>query len=434
MAHLPPPHSLNKDNSNDNNKGASSSLLSARQRLKQQRELEERRRFGLAPLAVDAEASALANQTIEISPNVPHTLSQAPWFYEVNGPTLTHQRLDPSKATVTNIIDDKVDRVVVLGKATRYVAGACQNCGSKTHKTKECFQVKKKVGSKYTGQVTGVDIQLETTEKTYSQKRDRFVGDVGVDMLKQDVSEDSGNLESSDSRASKNSLAMEDENESAKKKSKVEVFTAAAAQHGGVEIKALPKYLQNLDAMESGEVFFDPKTGSMRGNPNALPSSDHLTTEQGEGTEEVPTDISTRFQGDLARYRSGDYHLYLEHQHRFLTGATTSFVDFELDKAIGSLRNAQKRSQDDDEFISEKNEVDETENGSGGNRLIEKAADVEEVSPDLLAAAAMAMGVPLPPAPSPPSSSSSSSEVKGQRNLTSLVERLYKVKGASDTS
>lgn len=428
MAHLPPPNSLHN---NDNNKGASSSLLSARQRLKQQRELEERRRFGLAPLAVDAEASAQANQTVEISPNVPHTLSQAPWFYEVNGPTLTHQRLDPSKATATNVIEDKIDKVVVLGKASRYVAGACQNCGSKTHKTKECFQAKKKVGAKYTGQVTGVDIKLETTEKTYAQKRDRFVGDVGVDLLKQHAPDEDGSLDPlSSTTTSKSCLSTEEESESTRKKAKVEVFTAAAAQHGGVEIKALPKYLQNLDAMESGEVFFDPKTGSMRGNPNALPSSDHVPSEG--TTAELGTDVGTRFQGDLARYRSGDYHLYLEHQHRFLTGATTSFVDFELDKAIGSLKSAQQRDQndDDDEFICEKNVETKQAKGSSSALAAGKAIE-EDVSPDTLAAAAMALGVPLPPSPPPQNTTSTTEGNPPTRNLASLVERLYKVKSSS---
>uniref|UniRef100_A0A0A9YWP8 Pre-glycoprotein polyprotein GP complex n=1 Tax=Lygus hesperus TaxID=30085 RepID=A0A0A9YWP8_LYGHE len=85
------------------------------------------------------------------------------------------------------------------------------------------------------------------------------------------------------------------------------------ASHGGLEIKELPKYLQQLDG--SGETLFDAKTGAMRANPNS-------------------GDPSRLFQGDLNRYHSGDFHHYVETQHRFLTGQSQSFVDFTYDEEV----------------------------------------------------------------------------------------------------
>lgn len=417
-----------------------SKLQSARQRLRAQRELEERRRFGLAPLAVDVEASAAAKTTVEISPNVPQALAQAPWFYQVEGPTLSHQRLDPSTTTSSTVLRDEVDKVVVLGKAHTYTAGACQNCGSRTHRTSECFKAKKRVGAKYTGKVTGLDVQLvgKSKELSYSQKRDRFIGDVGVNLLagtemKEGMemgAEGHDNTEASPKKGvGRDGARLPLEGPGAKKiktetntpaESPLNIFSSATAQsHGGLEIKSLPKYLQNLDAMERGEVFFDPRTGSMRGNPNAVPS---LGEGLGQGPNSTaaalagggttgpassslsdplaldPSSSNALFQGDLSRYQSGDYHLYVEHQHRFLTGATKSFVDFELDRAVGLLKKKQEeevkrlRRQ---HFSDEDEEEEDTKPCDGSGEGHAKSDEDAPVSVEALESAAIALGIPV---------------------------------------
>lgn len=413
----------------DSHSLTSSKRVSARQRLREQRELEERRRFGLSSLAVDVEASAAANTTVEISPNVPQALAQAPWFYQVDGPTLSHQRLLPSASTATTVLHDAVDKVVVTGKASGYSAGACQNCGSRTHRTKDCFQAKKKVGAKYSGKVTGVDMQLLAKPKdvSYAQKRDRFIGEVGVNLFAGEGIEMEGEVEdrtTGDGCASRVGPASHE----GQKKRKLEqddtpsshlIFAASGPAHGGVEIKEVPKYLQNLDAMERGDVFFDPKTGSMRGNPNAsllsaLESHDHSSEwgrgdgKEGEGGGGSMGGSSSRstalFQGDLSRYQSGDYHLYVERQHRFLTGATSSFVDFELDRAVGVL----KKQQEDEvkklrrKHFSDEDEADESEADADGNPSSSLEAnrkgdttEEEKVSFAAMESAAIALGLPV---------------------------------------
>jgi pre-mRNA-processing factor SLU7 len=291
---------------NDNNEPKKSA--SVRQLLRQQRELQEKRKFGLAPLAVDTETHQ------EISPNIPEFISRAPWYYGAAGPTLAHQRKLGGKGNAQasdEELHDSVDQIVVKGKAARFTAGACKNCGSRTHKTNECIQAKKKVGSVYTNKVTGVDMEIQQTSKTYAQKRDRFVGDVGVDLMRA-VRQDSDDGDGDSTSRGPGAVGP-----ASKLARPEDVFGTRTAQHGGLEVKELPKYLHNLDQQDG--LFFDPKTGSMRANPNA-------------------SDSTKAFQGDLERYRSGDYFNYVESQYRFLTGQSKSFVDFEFDEAMRRAR------------------------------------------------------------------------------------------------
>ncbi|EAN89735.1 hypothetical protein C3747_31g254 [Trypanosoma cruzi] len=311
--------------------------MTVRQRLRLKRELEEKRKFGLAPLAVDEVSGN------EISPNVPQLISQAPWYYGTTGPTLDHQRL--KCVDTMDRLQDQHDTVVVLGKAKTYSAGACGNCGSSTHKTSECYKPRKKVGAMYSGKVTSVDMHVERTEKSYAQKRDRYaVGASGVDLLQQSSQEGeeetqaTGNLHANGEMIVKKHPRLQD------------VFATQTAVTGeGAEIKELPKHLHNLD---DDSAMFDPKTGSMRGNPNAA-------------------DPTRTFQGDLQRYRTGDYYTYLDMQLRFLNGESKSIVDFRLDEQLQKQKR-QERQQQKDEGNSNNN----NNNNSSSNE--NRSVDTEE--------------------------------------------------------
>ncbi|RNF26816.1 pre-mRNA-processing factor SLU7 [Trypanosoma conorhini] len=361
--------------------------MTVRQRLRQKRELEEKRKFGLAPLAVDEVSGN------EISPNVPQLISQAPWYYGASGPTLDHQRL--KSAETMDRLQDKHDKVVVLGKAKAYTAGACGNCGSSTHKTSECYKPRKRVGARFSGKVSAVDMQVERTEKTYAQKRERYAMGAGVDLLQQAAQEEDKGAE--EARAGGRHEAN---GEAVKKHPRLQdVFaTQTAVTGGGAEIKELPKHLHNLD--DDGALF-DPKTGSMRGNPNAA-------------------DPTRTFQGDLQRYRTGDYYTYLDMQLRFLNGESKSIVDFELDE---QLQRQKRQGQQRKEEGNRNDNGASTEEETARERLVrslygDSALASAESSLRMKKAIASVAAAAAAAAPSPASSSSTPMAVPFPRTLS----------------
>ncbi|KAF3941325.1 hypothetical protein ABW19_dt0202819 [Dactylella cylindrospora] len=109
---------------------------------------------------------------------IPNFISKKPFYLDdKEGDYLEHQRLQ--RKTDDDLLDgDKwYDRGKKAGPAaTKYRKGACENCGSMTHKKKDCLQRIRKKGAKFTGQDIAADEVIQSVELGWDGKRDRWNG------------------------------------------------------------------------------------------------------------------------------------------------------------------------------------------------------------------------------------------------------------------
>ncbi|CAH8467590.1 mRNA splicing protein [Schistosoma haematobium] len=144
------------------------------------KELEEARKLAVMPAMKDEEGR-------DINPHIPQYIMQAPWYYGALHPTLRHQRIQDEKKREdtsgkmkgSNALNVWYKRGLpqIKQKVTFYRDGACGNCGSMSHKRKDCLERPRKVGAKYTGlDIAGDECQQVTLDLDYEGKRDRWNG------------------------------------------------------------------------------------------------------------------------------------------------------------------------------------------------------------------------------------------------------------------
>lgn len=262
---------------------------------KKAKELEEARKAGNAPAAVDEEGR-------DINPHIPQYISSVPFYYNTNQPTLRHQRqLNQSQSYVP--LDIPNHRGVKIQNATKYRPGACENCGAMTHKKKDCLERPRKVGAKYTNKNIAPDevIQPEI-QHTFDSKRDRWAG-YQPEMYKQTIeeynkveetkiklkeeklkkeadavaqAEDDG-IDTSNKVKEPGDVPINDLDDDDSEDEEDEKYADNADMPGTkVDVKQritirnlrlredTAKYLYNLDP---NSAYYDPKTRSMRENP-----------------------------------------------------------------------------------------------------------------------------------------------------------------------
>eukprot|EP01126_Amoeba_proteus_P046583 TRINITY_DN5270_c0_g1_i2.p1 TRINITY_DN5270_c0_g1~~TRINITY_DN5270_c0_g1_i2.p1 ORF type:complete len:515 (-),score=95.38 TRINITY_DN5270_c0_g1_i2:815-2257(-) len=253
---------------------------------KKQKQIEEARKQGRLAPEKDDEGN-------DINPHIPEYIKKAPWYLETNAPSLKHQRVDSFQHKEFNTIDDGwySRGQFAAPAATKYREGSCTNCGSMTHKAKDCVDRPRKVGAKYTGKDIRPDEIVKRFDLDFDGKRDRWNG-FQPEMYKKvmeeyeeadalrrkqlamklaenfmtepDVANKKYPHEGGETVVDKEKLVDEEEEDSRIKKEKsIDPRTRVAANNLRIR-EDRAKYLHNLDI---NSAFYDPKSRSMRENP-----------------------------------------------------------------------------------------------------------------------------------------------------------------------
>ena len=127
----------------------------------------------MPPARKPADVSAASKERNEYIPNY---ISKKPFYVDDESSTsdyLEHQRLQKTSSDTSRWYD----RGKRLGPAaTKFRKGACENCGSMTHKTKECLSRPRKLGARWTGKDIQADEVVQDVQLGWDAKRDRWNG------------------------------------------------------------------------------------------------------------------------------------------------------------------------------------------------------------------------------------------------------------------
>lgn len=168
--------------------------------------------------------------------------------------------------------------------ATKYRKGACENCGSMSHKEKDCLQRKRKKGARWTGKDIQADEVVGKVELGWDAKRDRWNGFDASEY--REVIEDYEAVEAIRRQAAKKENGEEEDEEGDEDGDKYEAETdmgrKQATSTRNLRLREdTAKYLVNLD-LESTK--YDPKTRRMLenkgGDPNSLDADDGFAGKQ----------------------------------------------------------------------------------------------------------------------------------------------------------
>ncbi|XP_053676184.1 pre-mRNA-splicing factor Slu7 [Anopheles nili] len=269
----------------------------SREDWRKAKELEEARKAGNAPAAVDEEGR-------DINPHIPQYISSAPWYYNTAGPTLKHQR-PQDEDKLRSGIDEWYKRGVDTSKplVTKYRKGACENCGAMTHKRVDCMERPRKVGAKFSAKQIAHDEFIQPTiVGDYDGKRDRWAGydpanhrEIVEEYLK--IEQAKRELRAQKLKENPDLAEEQDEEEDEDRYvDEVDMPGTKVDSKQRITVRNLriredtAKYLRNLDP---NSAYYDPKTRSMRDNPTPL-----LNPEETEFAGEN----FVRYSGDIQRH------------------------------------------------------------------------------------------------------------------------------------
>ncbi|RHY31412.1 hypothetical protein DYB32_003520, partial [Aphanomyces invadans] len=288
--------------------------------MRKKKELDEARKNGTLPPEKDADGNL-------INPHNPDYISKRPWYLGESGSSLTHQ-INPKKNQVLSMSDADALNIRALKQPLyrkKFTKGACTNCGATTHKATECVERPRKVGAWKSNKNLAADEVIVDVRSgqygklTFDAKRDAWLGynadehqatierfekmeQVRKTKRIQEMNKNGTNT-ANDSGADSDSDGGGDEDAFSEEefvdKDGGRVIAKRVSRQGGVGGAQMmitarnlriredtAKYLRNLNP---NSAFYDPKTRSMRDNPNPDLNVDEAT-----------------FQGDNFVRHSGD--------------------------------------------------------------------------------------------------------------------------------
>lgn len=223
---------------------------------------------------------------------IPSFIAKKPFYIDDSTASdadyLEHQRLQSQKNNDPLATAQWYDRGSKKGPAaTKYRKGACANCGSMSHKEKDCLQRKRKAGAKWTGKDIAADEVVKDVSLGWDAKRDRWNG---FEASEYKAVVDEFNEIEQIRRAAEGKPAGDGEDGEQEEGAKYEEETDMGRQQPtstrNLRLREdTAKYLVNLD-LESAK--YDPKTRSMindPNDPNALEAEDGFTRGSGDAAE-----------------------------------------------------------------------------------------------------------------------------------------------------
>ncbi|KAF1321549.1 Pre-mrna-splicing factor slu7, partial [Globisporangium splendens] len=299
--------------------------------FKKKREIEEARKNGTLPPEQDAEGNLINPHNPEFITKRPWYLGDSGPSLKHQSVQNQSHLLSIHEADELYLRGKKVQDSATERKPTKWRKGACKNCGAMSHKTQECVERPRKVGAwKSNKDIKGDEVLVDVRSQQFGKlafdaKRDQWLGydpkehtktiarygkidearkklrmeevnkklqksaqdaaDGGRDDSKKarrnkSKSKDEGeNAAGSDSDSDSDyDSDMESEDDEFRDRDQGPMFTERVARQGGVggaQMKTTvrnlriredtAKYLRNLNP---NSAYYDPKTRSMRDNPN----------------------------------------------------------------------------------------------------------------------------------------------------------------------
>lgn len=215
----------------------------------------------------------------EANEYIPSFISKKPFYIgdDDQNDYLEHQRLQKAQSDQSKWYD----RGKKLGPAaTKFRKGACENCGSITHKTKECLSRPRAKGAKWTGLDIQADEVIQDVNLGWDAKRDRWNGYDPKEYKA--VIEEYAQLEELRAKSAANEAAEEEEagaDDGAKYAEESDMGRHQSTSTRQLRIREdTAKYLLNLD-LDSAK--YDPKTRSMVDSGATADTAAALVAEEG---------------------------------------------------------------------------------------------------------------------------------------------------------